>query len=163
KVLAPLEIRLATPLRSYSREGTAAVPVMVTREVELSILTSSVVAMPSANFSATVKLVKGVDPLRKLPAPDSGRRSRAFGNYWILKPEIAPSWPVSVAVPSSDCIRPNGLDPDATTDTLRLPRPDSRLMPNSSLAQACRSTSRNWNCALTSAMESERATANEPL
>ena len=45
----------------------------------------------------------GVEPERKLPAPDSGRRSSLFKSCSTLKPLIAPSWPVSVAVPSSDC------------------------------------------------------------
>ena len=68
-----------------------------------------------------------------------------------------------MAVPSSDCASPNGLEPEATSETLRLPRPDSLVTPNNSLAQDCRSTSVNWNCALTSATASERATPNEPL
>src|SRR5947209_7667700 len=69
----------------------------------------------------------------------------------------------SSAVCSSDLASPNGFEPEATSETLRLPRPDSLVMPNNSLAQACRSTSANWNWAFTSAIASERATPNEPL
>src|SRR5215472_13512309 len=52
-LLAPPEVRLATPLRSYSRDGTDAVPVRVTREVGPSMRTSSAVAVPSLNFTET--------------------------------------------------------------------------------------------------------------
>src|SRR5438445_802200 len=97
------------------------------------------------------------------PPPNRCRRSSRRNSCSTLKPEMAPSWPVRVAVPSSDCARPNGLAPEATSETLRLPRPDSLVMPNNSDAQDCRSTSVNWNWALTSATASERATANEPL
>src|ERR1700721_867950 len=79
------------------------------------------------------------------------------------KPETAPAWPVRVGVPSSDCASANGLEPKAASETPRLPRPDNLLMPNSSLAQACKSTSVNWNWAFTSASASTRDTANAPL
>src|SRR5450432_3165481 len=47
------EVRLATPFKSYSRAGTEAVPVSVTRAAGPSIRTSSAVATPSLNFTAT--------------------------------------------------------------------------------------------------------------
>src|SRR5882724_1634660 len=45
------EVRLATPFMSYSRAGTEAVPVMVTRAAGPSRRISSAVAIPSANFN----------------------------------------------------------------------------------------------------------------
>ncbi len=50
------EVRLATPLRSYSRVGTEAVPVRVRRVVALSRRTSSAMATPSLNLTETVRL-----------------------------------------------------------------------------------------------------------
>ncbi len=156
-------LRLATPFMSYSRVGTEAVPVSVIFVAGPSTRMSSAVATPSENFTAMVRLVYGVEPLRKLPPPDSGRRSSRLRSCSALKPAIAPSCPVTVALPSSDCTRPNGLDPEARSETLILPRPDSLLSPNNSVAQAWRSTSVNWNCALMSATVSDRAMPNEPF
>ena len=62
------EVRLATPLRSYSRAGTEAVPVRVRRAVAPSTRISSAVAMPSENFTATVRLVVGRRALTKIAA-----------------------------------------------------------------------------------------------